>query len=170
VSNSDRSVAIASAAIALMALVATIWDGVETRHHNRLSVAPRLDFYSVHSTSMDHPDNYIAIENKGFGPAIIKGFHITVNGARYTALGRKNMTALVKHLGLYTRGVAFSSPEMDDTFKPSEFSKLLQIDPNKTTPALMKSFNDASGRMKLEVEYESLYGERFKTKADLENH
>jgi hypothetical protein len=32
-----------------------------------------------------------------------------------------------------------------------------------------EDYRPANGRIKLEVEYESLYGERFETKVDLEN-
>jgi hypothetical protein len=165
--TSDRSIALASAAIALMALVATIWEGVETRRHNRLSVAPRLDFYSVRSTAPDHPENYVALENKGLGPAIIKGFRMTIDDMRYKGLGSRNMAILVKRLGLYTRGIAFSSPELNDTFKPGESAKLLQVDPRKATPELLRRFNQACERIKLEVEYESVYGEHFNSEADL---
>ncbi len=51
--------------VAICALVVTVWQGVVTRKHNRLSVTPVLTLYRREI------DGIIAVKNNGTGPALI---------------------------------------------------------------------------------------------------
>jgi hypothetical protein len=67
--------------IALMAIALTIWEGAETRRHNRLSVQPRLD--AAIESGRDSAGEYVrmAIESTGLGPAVIRAFRVYLDGA-----------------------------------------------------------------------------------------
>jgi hypothetical protein len=49
--SSDTVTAIAATVIALLALIVSIWQGVTSREHNRLSVKPHLDIAWIGDTS-----------------------------------------------------------------------------------------------------------------------
>ena len=55
----------AALVVAVCALVVTVWQGVVTRKHNRLSVTPVLTLYRREI------DGVITVENNGIGPALI---------------------------------------------------------------------------------------------------
>ena len=55
----------AALVVAVCALVVTVWQGVVTRKHNRLSVAPVLTLYRREI------DGIITVKNNGIGPALI---------------------------------------------------------------------------------------------------
>ena len=83
--KNDRVVALLAGAMALISLSVAIWDGIETRNHNRLSVRPFLSFSNSTTSSSTTNDQNITITkskstisviNKGLGPASIKSFKI----------------------------------------------------------------------------------------------
>ena len=55
----------AALVVAVCALVVTVWQGVVTRKHNRLSVTPVLTLYRREI------DGIITVKNNGIGPALI---------------------------------------------------------------------------------------------------
>ena len=68
-------ISVCSIIIALAALITTIWQGLITRKHNRLSVKPIGDILA--NNFEDKID--VILENKGTGPLIIKSFRAIVN-------------------------------------------------------------------------------------------
>lgn len=73
----DRITAIVSLFIAVLALVISIWEGMMSRQHNRLSVMPNLAFelnYDEKGTSG------LYLYNRGLGPARIKSINTLLNG------------------------------------------------------------------------------------------
>lgn len=166
--RADRVLSIAATVTAVIALCVAVWDGSETRRHNRLSVAPRVDFFTMQSLSMERPENYLSLHNRGLGPAVLKSLVITVNGERISLLGRGKTKEAVKKLGLYRSGIGFTSIETDDILEVGDSSKIFQINTQKATPELLVIFNSALSGAKLEVEYESLYGEKYRKEAVVE--
>ena len=74
-SASDIVVSFSAMAIALASIIISIWQGIEMRRHNRLSVRPRLEIvYRVD----DQWFGYILINN-GLGPAVISSKTIFVD-------------------------------------------------------------------------------------------
>ena len=78
---------ILTAAVAIAAILLSVWEGMENRRHNRLSVLPHLDAneLSIRNASpvtndgfpfLQNKDSLYAIsyllENSGLGPAVIK--------------------------------------------------------------------------------------------------
>src|SRR5687767_3333578 len=75
-SATASTIAAASATVAAMAaVVIAMWDNVQSRQHNRLSVLPYVD---ITLTRTDYADGALTIENQGTGPAIIQGMTIRV--------------------------------------------------------------------------------------------
>jgi len=67
--------------IAMVALFVSLWQGVEERRHNRLSVKPILTFdhYS------EDQNRHIIVSNNGLGPAIVQQFTIIDRGQAFDA-------------------------------------------------------------------------------------
>lgn len=79
----ETTIAVFAVAIAFLALGVAIWQGLETRHHNRVSVEPRL--VSIETLSISSEGFVgLTIANKGVGPAILDPFQIYVDNKRVT--------------------------------------------------------------------------------------
>ena len=62
--------------VAVLVLLLTVWQGYETRQHNRISVVPKLDFdINVQSSSNKKSISYF-VESTGLGPVKIIDFAI----------------------------------------------------------------------------------------------
>ncbi len=67
-------------AVATLALLLTIWQGWQTRRHNRLSVRPSLEQF-VTMNIRDGAEYYeFKLINKGVGPAVIKEWVLSFEG------------------------------------------------------------------------------------------
>ena len=74
--------------IALTALIVSVWQGYETRKHNRLTVKPILNFtknynstYDIIGTDTVVTRKYqLVLSNNGTGPAIVKSFKLYFDG------------------------------------------------------------------------------------------
>src|SRR3990172_12584537 len=76
---------ISTTIIALCALALSIWQGMQTRRHNRLSFRPHLTTW----TNRDAEKGFYRIEliNNGIGPALIEEFLVKVDGKVISGLG-----------------------------------------------------------------------------------
>ncbi|GAB5535803.1 MAG: hypothetical protein Rubg2KO_20520 [Rubricoccaceae bacterium] len=66
--KAENVTAFAATLTAIAALFIAVWDNVQTREHNRLSVAPRLTV----STTVSNNTRSISLRNDGIGPAIVE--------------------------------------------------------------------------------------------------
>ncbi|MFZ2307548.1 MAG: hypothetical protein WAW73_07275 [Rhodoferax sp.] len=80
--NSDY-IAIASAAIALLALFSTGWQAWIARHHNRLSVKPLLSWSSNLAQTPNGFEVTVLLSNNGLGPAIVTERYFTLDGLHF---------------------------------------------------------------------------------------
>jgi len=80
--DDETVTAICAVIIALSALVVSIWEGIQNRKHNRLSVRPHLRI--DRSTYVGSPAK-ITIGNNGLGTAIVQSFTVHCDGNRVTA-------------------------------------------------------------------------------------
>ena len=76
--NSGTVTAIAALIVAAAALGTAVWQGLETRRHQRLSVAPALVFEWNDSENFDFVG--LKLSNQGTGPGLVGPFHIFVDG------------------------------------------------------------------------------------------
>jgi len=65
----------------LIALIVAIWQGIETRNHNRRTLTPKLSI--TRDLRNEAEDIGIFIESVGLGPVIIKKVVITIDDKQY---------------------------------------------------------------------------------------
>lgn len=161
--RTDTIVAITGTFIALLALGITIWEGRESRKHNRLSVRPSLRFDIFFSTK---ESSRIVLCNVGLGPMIVKKIQIITRDHVIDANKQDWVKEVIRHLaqtGLKNGHLgAFSlNPttfELDDIIQAGEQLNLLEMIDDKSED---RYFSKALTRLGLRVEYQSFYGERF---------
>lgn len=162
--KADSLVAFASMIVAVLALGVTVWQGLVTRRHNRLSVEPFLT-WSVSRTFDEEGATFVfAIENRGIGPALTKACYFTVRGERFSngteghdvvkaladAMLRPDVRYHLGHHGLPGRSSAIS-PGQDFVVAKLTF-------PNagpEELAAVEKKLEDVN----FVVDYETIYGE-----------
>lgn len=146
--------------IALGVAITTIWQGVLTRRHNRLSVKPIL---RVTRITAEGREIEILLKNTGFGPAVISSVKFFVDDI---VVEKKNLFT-PGNLALQKIGV-LESRFTEYEFNPQEslsageeqalFKSLDAINDEEHITRIIKGFD----RLSIEIEYESIYGETFK--------
>lgn len=71
--------AIAAVVTALIALAVGVWDNVQTRRHNRLSVVPQL-VYRVELSDEQPGEMAVWLVNEGIGPALVESIDVRFEG------------------------------------------------------------------------------------------
>lgn len=94
---------VATALIALVALGLSIYEGWESRRHNRLSVRPFLT--EAVRMSPAHERMCLVLKNNGLGPAVVKKWTLHVDGKPCEELGLKTWEQLTAHLCLGELGI-----------------------------------------------------------------
>ncbi|EKO3514171.1 hypothetical protein SKP08_002709 [Vibrio fluvialis] len=160
---SDISIAdIASSIIALCALIFAIWQGLKQRKHDRLSVKPHIDIFEERHHLNNNVSFFLELQNNGLGPAIIKSHKV------YKREDEDDEFVEVEDFENELKKV-FEIESIDTT----EWHKDVGLSANTKHKYLafnIKS-NDAEAReqvrttmylrYKIEIEYESMYGESF---------
>ena len=154
----EMIIAISSTVIALAALFVSIWQGILTRQHNKLSVMPRLriDFHrAVELISIK-----VLLVNKGTGPAIIRSMDYGVDKLMLTGDPTIQMMAALKKVDIPT-GLCYGHffyP--DEVIAPGESVELLHfpnIEPNNPTRAQIAKSLD---RLTFKIRHESIYKDK----------
>ena len=109
-SGANRASAIAAGAAtftAIVAVVIALWDNVQTRKHNRLTVQPYIVIQRVQHDSSGIGRGEIMLSNEGVGPAILRGLEIRLQleDGRDTVMTSWGTAApLIQRRGLLIRG------------------------------------------------------------------
>ncbi|ELE5026058.1 hypothetical protein RDG65_001326 [Vibrio fluvialis] len=153
---------IASSIIALCALIFAIWQGLKQRKHDRLSVKPHIDIFEERNHLDENVSFALELQNNGLGPAIIKSHKV------YKREDEDDEYVEVEDFENDLKKV-FEIENIDTT----EWHKDVGLSANTKHKYLafnIKS-NDAEAReqvrtamylrYKIEIEYESMYGESF---------
>jgi len=151
--------AICAAVIALAALVTSIWQGIQNRKHNRLSVRPRMRV--DYSTYADSPIK-ISVSNNGTGPAIIRGFSVSVDGNKVQSDDLPLAAAAAKRAGIDGPHDSYT-PTIGDTFAKDESKDLLLIRNSPVELEKRRELRRQLRRIGFDIEYESIYGDLFST-------
>lgn len=160
--------ALASAFIAVLALLATIWQACVTRKHNRLSVRPLLSTWN-HAV----PNGYrIDLTNIGVGPALIDTFKIYVDGQKIDGKGTEPIHKAVKILfPTGTPAILHSSYlAKGGALGAKEGITLVQIQFTPETLPTPEVFEHMQKRVKLLVTYKSIYEDKTITYDSILNH
>jgi hypothetical protein len=160
----DTITAIAATVVALLALSVSLWQGIISREHNRLSVKPHLDIAWIGDTT---GNGGIRIDNAGIGPAEILKFEIIIDGKHNIDWDKESWETIIHELWPQQHGKRkpyYVLLRPGDVLKEGRVLYLLKFcssDDGSFCP--MK-------RLSVRIEYQSIYGERFQVKANASDH
>ncbi|MGV3582153.1 MAG: hypothetical protein ACO1N8_07580 [Methylophilus sp.] len=152
--------------IALSALVATFWQAYITRKHNKLSVKPYLTTWTTTSS-----DGYIIVKiiNNGTGPAHIKSFNIFADNQKMIG---ESLEPHIKCLNLIFPEYQFiwygSYFGIDYMMPATEQKDLIAIKFTGEKVPNRNEIDHRAKRVKIVIDYESIYEEKFKYDSDNE--
>ena len=155
----EATAGISSAIIALCAVVLTIWQANVQRRHNRLSVKPYL-------TTWSHREDkglQIDVLNNGIGPALIKTFKVYVDSHEINGQDLEVVRKAVKVLfANYNHEVPYNSFLSEGyMMSAKEVRCLVSINFLGPNYPAVEEIAHAGKRVKVHIEYESIYTERF---------
>ena len=132
--------------IALAAVFVSVWQGVMTREHNKLSVKPLLDYNNIWDRTNEETIQKVSVSNKGIGPAILKNmtFYLGEKCIPSIRLTLKDASKQEELVSMMTYGT-------NTPLTPSKEAILIW---------LRKKDNSRSG-IRVKIDYESIYGDDF---------
>lgn len=174
--SSERVVSVAATVIALAALLLSVWSGLESRRHNRISVTPKLALEIETETERVTRRTYLATElhgssgsaelrlyNSGLGPAVLERMEVHVDGQKMAEDGAGGLRQAVAQLGLDEKSVYYGRHPAGHTLREGSHALLLgfYIGGLAYEPYERRTvFLCALRRLGLRINYESIYGER----------
>lgn len=170
--------AIASAIIALCAFVLTIFQFCSTKKHNLLSVKPRLtswldaNYVLNENTGLQDFHYKVYLSNIGIGPALIERFDVYVDGDKVQKSGLEKIDESVRLLfpavgykiqyrAYLTKGGALSVDQRQ------MLVHLVFPAGDVPDPTVLEQ---AKKRIKLKIEYQSIYEDEIWLYDSLEDH
>ena len=154
--SSDTIVSFSAIIIAIASIAVTIWQGIENRNHNRLSVRPKLEvnFYAG-------KDNFgYILQNNGLGPAIITYRKFLVDGEEIIYSGFSGYEDFIDKLGMKDHSVTHTGIYPGKTIKSDEQIKIISFY-TKESDELDKLLPLIYSRVSIEIGYKSMYNEQF---------
>ena len=154
--------AIAAAVIALTALTVSVWQGLETRNHNRLAATPIFAFDTFRENEGSQIKRVLCLRNIGVGPAIIKKITYYVDDKQIVKEGLEAAFEFLRELDLY-------EPEW---IKPSLLSPNYWVKPGQCLYLISaylegnqesqreRKFRCKLRRFRVKIEFESVYKQR----------
>ncbi|HEX8922600.1 MAG TPA: hypothetical protein VF766_14090 [Pyrinomonadaceae bacterium] len=167
----ETAIGIAASVIAILAIVVSVWQGVEQRRHNRLSVKPALNFDT--DSAVDGTILSVALKNAGTGPAIIKQFTLYIDDRPVPAIDGDVWLPAEKILGLEDPNIHFTDYcyYAGDVMPANETQHIINIDrKDYENLADKEKWKKAISRIKLKVVYASIYEEQYETRFPLTHH
>lgn len=152
----------AEAIIALAALFLAVWQGFLQRKHNRASVRPYIHFNrTVQSTK---PQIEIAICNSGLGPAVITKMTVHVDDQKVENWHRRMWDDIISNIGIPVvwgggsaiRGTVLSSSQELSIMQYYTTNDDIHLDLD------VYEIQKKLDRVKIEIEYESIYKDKFR--------
>ena len=141
---------------AVCALGLSIWEGTQSRRHDRLSVRPLLSFN--HEKLPD--GRALLVKNNGLGPAILERFQIFVNGSPVNELQEGGWSEVVRLLGI--RGFAeYHYMVGDEVLDSGEERTVLRINCKGWSAAELDVLDNSLLLLKVRFDYKSMYHEHF---------
>ena len=151
---------ISSAVIALCALVFSIWQGILTRKHNKLSFRPHLTTW----TNRIAEKGFYSIDliNNGLGPAIISSFSLKIDRKLISGEGTE---PIEKALKILFSGSAYKSQQSflakGYSMAAKERCHLVAVQFLNNLFPSTEIVEHAINRCELEITYKSFYEEEF---------
>jgi len=157
-SRRDMILSLSALATAVLSICVTVWLGMETRHHNRLSVRPRLDItFNAGSHSLGYE-----VVNHGLGPALVTSVRVQVDGREQTGDGPRGYGDLLRVVGAVPQDLVMDAFGAGSMLPAGEARRLFAV--RMDGPAGRDSLIRAVyGRTAVEIRYQSMYGEDFRS-------
>lgn len=150
----------AAIAIAAGALGLTVFESRQTRRHNRLSIAPRLDAQCHIVPTVERAA--MRLTNQGLGPAVLKRFRWTLDGRTRQELGIQRFETFTEKLRLGP-GVVYSFPLPDNLLRAEESIDLISVPVGAWSSERSAAIRGAFRRLAFELEFTSLYEDPVRT-------
>ena len=157
--TAERITAIATVTIAVIALLVAVWQGCETRHHNRLSVKPQLTFLYKTAKGSDFVGWHLF--NKGVGPATIESFEIYVDNEPTSEDGYGGWKTVISRVGLNEDWVYYYAIRPNNAMEKGEEQVHLGVSRSNQTPERLEMFHKACSRIRINIRYKSIYEDSF---------
>jgi hypothetical protein len=156
--SSELILGIIGTIIALSVAITTIWQGVLTRRHNRLSVKPilRIDRNAVKGEYAS-----IILRNNGVGPAIINSVEFMVDGLTIPENVRDPWIEVLNRIGLSDTSIRIQTIISKESFSAGEKFELYKTINPVTEGKEINKIRTAVDRLTILIEYESVYEEQF---------
>ncbi len=155
-------IAIASAVIALLVFFLTVWQGMQTRKHNQLSVKPFLDFLWVNNHEKGIK---CEIANLGLGPAFLDKVDFFVDGKELHTKDSNVYKSLFEALDLNVRSgqVSVKQIEPNSALSIGQTNELLLFCDSSLLKDDYKLIASKLRRLTIQVEYKCIYGIFYKS-------
>ena len=154
--SSERILSVSAIVIAVVSIVISVWEGIETRKHNRLSVMPKLEI-----TYKRSGDNFgYIVTNNGLGPAIIISKKILVDGEEINYSGFSGIDDLLEKLNLQNRFIKQGVIDPGYTIRAGDQVQivLFTLSGSQNAEELLM---DVHNRVSIEIQYKSMYGDTY---------
>ncbi len=152
--KTDKIIAVSAIVVAIASMVISVWQGIENRHHNRLTVTPKLGI----SFSMTDKKVGIVITNNGLGPAIMTKRTLKYKGKEIDDYQQEDIINVVKYLKM-SGNLNFAILNNDEILSAgTEYPLLMLGIEGMPTLEMMEEIDSLVG---FRLEYKSMYGEEF---------
>ncbi len=156
--------ATAATITAVAALFVAVWENVQSREYNQLSVRPYLMIEASRTTTGDLDLGQLQLTNQGVGPAVIKSLQLRLaddpNSGVYENWG--DVASLLREQGVRVTGWTDLSPG-----RPIGVDRellLLGFEQDVVDGTLQgPSVQDVIEQLHIDIEYEAVYGDAFET-------
>ncbi len=142
--------------IAFVSICVSVWGGMETRRHNRLSVRPKLEL--SFNAGKDHFGYNVV--NNGLGPAIITGLTIRLDGIAIRHSGFNGFDDFLEKMQLQGRLLKKSAIDSGSTLIAGGNAAIFvcRFEDKDDREAILKN---VFTRVSIQLNYASMYEERF---------
>ncbi len=157
----NKAISIPTIVLACTAVVISIWQGCETRRHNKLSVKPLLSI--TISTSENDSLMGVWIDNNGTGPAIIKEFFVHLDGQPTKVDSRETANKVYRDAGINISAIKFGCPVPSVSLRHGGQFNIISYPKNNWTTKGKEEFKKRLSHLSFTFIYESIYKEKFVT-------
>lgn len=150
--------ALASSTIATCAIFISVWQGIEMRKHNRISVKPHLTTWLNNRHSEGVYEFYLV--NNGIGPAFIQSFTVEINSVQIEGNKTELLHIALKQLfpgSAYAATVSHVAKGY--AMGAKEEICLINVKFDKDKMPTKEEINDSFNKADLLITYESAYKE-----------
>ena len=168
--TSSDIIALSSAVIAICALFATAWQAWLAYQHNRLSVRPLLVWHIARKNSLVCPGIAFTVRNLGLGPAVIRERYFTKDNQRFLRPDGQTdeVQAFVTHvLGakIQYQLKQFGLPGKDGAIPSQGEILIAELEFPDLRSSNLELVFQMAGDVAFNLNYESMYGEKYKLEA-----